>query len=108
MLRSFAAKSVMSIAAGTGIFLFSPMAPHAFAQAASLSHRVAVAPDTAPYTDVFTFYTYPDTPAGLSACDTEGAYLEAHAQGRYIAGYFCEVGNPEAGVYNLWVIEYTA
>jgi hypothetical protein len=105
MLRSFAAKSVLSIAAGASIFLFSPMAPHALAQATSTGDRAAATPDTAPYVDVFTFNTYPETSAGLSACDTEGAYLKAHAS--YIAGYFCEAGDPDAGVYNLWVVEYT-
>jgi hypothetical protein len=107
MLRSFAAKSLLSIAAGASFFLFSPMAPHALAQATSAGGRAAVAPETAPYIDVPTNYTYPETSAGLSACDAEGAYLKANAPGRYIASYFCEIGNPVAGVYNLWLIEYT-
>ena len=102
MLRSFAAKSVLSMAAGASIFLFSPMAPHALAQTASAGNHAAVTPDTPPYILVGTAYSYPDTSAGLSACDTEGAYLQANSQYHDIVGYNCTLSY---GIYYLYLIE---
>src|ERR1700728_735155 len=113
MFRSFAVKSVMSAAAGAGIFLFSPMTvqavavtPSATASAlATSAGRVTPASDTDPFIDLYTGLTYPDASAGLSACDAEGAYLVANGEGE-VPGYYCTVGNPDAGVYNLWVVEW--
>jgi hypothetical protein len=44
--------------------------------------------------------TYPDTSAGLAACDAEGQSLIKAP----INNYSCMLGNPNAGVYNLWVL----
>jgi hypothetical protein len=110
VFQSFVVKSVLSVAAGAGIFLFSPMT----AQAVTLgpSATASALPTTAghvtsvnPFIDVYTGLTYPDTSAGLSACDAEGAYLVAHGEGE-VPGYYCTLGNPNAGVYNLWVVEW--
>jgi hypothetical protein len=46
--------------------------------------------------------TYPDTPAGLSDCQTEGLLLVTHSMGKTLA-YDCILGSPDAGVYNLWL-----
>jgi hypothetical protein len=113
VFRSFAVKSVMSVAAGIGIFLFSPMTVQAIAVApstttialAAIAGHATPASDTDPFIDLYTGLTYPDTSAGLSACDAEGAYLQANGQGE-IPGYYCTLGNPNAGVYNLWVVEW--
>ena len=37
--------------------------------------------------------------AGLAACNAEGAYERAHG----VATWSCWLGNPNAGVYNLWL-----
>jgi hypothetical protein len=103
MVRSAAAKSVMSMAAAAGIFLFSPMALHASALSPSAGDRASVTPDTSPYVLVWTGYTYPDTQAGLSACDAEGTYLESHSQYRDIVGYNCTLYE---GEYDLYLIQY--
>jgi predicted lipoprotein with Yx(FWY)xxD motif len=103
VLGSFAVKSAISIAAGAGIFLFSPMTLHA--AAATSSAAVTAALDTSPFIAAFTGYTYPDTSAGLSACDTEGAYLFDNSDGNFVGSY-CSLGDPDAGVYNLWVREW--
>src|SRR5262249_20650631 len=48
----------------------------------------------------FTGDTYPQTPAGLAACQAEGAYLIAN--GPYDApAYNCSPGNPNPTLYNL-------
>lgn len=53
---------------------------------------------------VFTGDTYPDTSTGLAACDAQGHADEVHGLG-YVVGYTCALGDPDAGVYNLWLIE---
>jgi hypothetical protein len=103
VLRSFAVKSAISIAGGAGIFLYSPMTLHA--AAATPSAAVTAAPDTTIFIDAFTGYTYPDTSAGLSACDAEGTVLVGNSDG-YFVGSYCSLGDPDAGVYNLWVREW--
>jgi hypothetical protein len=104
MFRSFMAKTVISVAASAGILLFSPMTQHAMAVTPSAS--ATALPATSIFIDAFTGYTYPDTAAGLSDCDTEGAYLVANSVDGDFVGYYCTVGDPDAGVYNLWVVEY--
>jgi hypothetical protein len=47
----------------------------------------------------FTGCTYPDTAAGLAECDAMGEYEAQHGS----LGYSCPLGNPDPGVYNLWV-----
>jgi hypothetical protein len=47
----------------------------------------------------FTGCTYPDTSAGLAACDAMGVYEAQHGS----LGYVCSLGDPDPGVYNLWV-----
>lgn len=103
MRQSFAVKSAISIAAGAGIFLYSPITLHA--AAATPSAAVTAAPDTTLFLNAFTGYTYPDTSAGLSACDAEGSYLVDYSDGNFV-NYYCTLGDPDAGVYNLWVREW--
>jgi O-succinylbenzoate synthase len=96
VLRSFAAKSALSIAAGTGILLgASATLPAAAAHAA-----VTARPNIAEL--VFTEHTYPNTAAGLSACMAEGQYIVSHSDGED-TDPVCILGDPDAGVLNLWV-----
>jgi hypothetical protein len=98
MLRSFAVKSAISIAAGASIFLFAPTTMHAVATPGAAA---TVQPDLDPPW-MFIGDTYPDTPAGLSDCQTEGLLLVTHSMGKTLA-YDCILGSPDAGVYNLWL-----
>jgi hypothetical protein len=101
MLRSFAVKSAIAITAVGGIFLLSPMTLSAGAVTPSAAVTVMPEGSAASFL-VYTGRTYPDTPAGKSACDAEGEYDVSHSNGEDVA-YICELGNPNAGVYNLWV-----
>jgi hypothetical protein len=47
----------------------------------------------------FTGCTYPDAPAGLAACQADGAYQVRHG----IYFYTCPLNDPDEGVYNLWI-----
>ena len=55
-----------------------------------------------PLITYFTGLTYPNPVAGLPTCDAEGEALVANSNGED-AGYSCQFGNPDAGVYNLWI-----
>jgi hypothetical protein len=93
MLSSFAFKSAAIAAVGTAAFFFSP----ALAQAST------AAPASEPIIiTYFTTLTYPDTSAGLLSCQEQGAGLVAESDGEDL-GYSCQLGDPDAGVYNLWI-----
>jgi len=51
----------------------------------------------------FSGLTYPDTNAGLTACHQEGVLLHQGAPTADIA-WQCQLGNPDAGVWNLWIL----
>ena len=54
-----------------------------------------------PSSQTFTGYTYPGTPAGLDACNAEGAwYTEYYGYTDWI----CKLGQPDAGLYGLYEI----
>jgi hypothetical protein len=50
----------------------------------------------------FTGFTYPDTSAGLTACNAKGQSLPKPPN----ANWACELGTPNANVYNLWALEH--
>jgi hypothetical protein len=50
----------------------------------------------------FSGYTYPDTSAGYSACVAQGVYERSHDG---VATYSCRLGDPDAGLYNLWLAD---
>jgi hypothetical protein len=96
MLKSLAFKSAAIAAAGAAALFFSP----ALAQASTAS---TAAPATEPIIiTYFTTLTYPDTSAGLLSCEEQGAGLVAESDGEDL-NYNCELGDPDAGVYNLWI-----
>lgn len=47
----------------------------------------------------YDYLTYPDTPAGLAACDAKGESLLKPP----IINYACLLSDPVLNVYNLWV-----
>jgi len=47
--------------------------------------------------------TYPDTPAGLSACVTYGNALHKALPNQNLS-FSCLLNNPDPGVYNLWLL----
>jgi hypothetical protein len=53
------------------------------------------------YVNGWSYYglTYPDTPAGLAACDAKGESLLKPS----IINYACLLSDPVLNVYNLWV-----
>ncbi len=55
---------------------------------------------------VFTGLTYPDTPYGLSSCQAQGAWMQSES-GSEVVAYSCPLNDPTAGVYNLWVVNYS-
>lgn len=94
-------KSALLIALATLTVLVSPAAAQAAAPAVSAptSHsNVVVKPDSTVLE--FTGGTYPDTSAGLAACDKEGPILQAQEGANK---WFCLLGNPDAGLYGLWL-----
>jgi hypothetical protein len=84
-------------AAATGLIMASPASAQTHAPAAT-SHATAGA---RPAGEIFWFSgdTYPDTAAGLAACNAEGTYERAHG----VSTYSCWLGNPDAGLYGLWL-----
>jgi hypothetical protein len=97
MPKSIALKSASIVAAGIAALFFSPIAAQAHTTTSSITS------DTVdPIITYFTGLTYPDTPAGLTACQEEGEELVYISDGEDI-NYSCQLGNPDAGVYNLWI-----
>jgi hypothetical protein len=92
MLKSLAFKSAAIVATGAAAFFFSPV----LAQASTTPSA------TDPIITYFTTLTYPDTAAGLLSCQEQGSTFVADSDGEDL-GYSCELGDPDAGVYNLWI-----
>jgi hypothetical protein len=105
MLRSIVFKWAILAAAGVAVLFFSPAVAQLAAGAgtAQVSGVHLTAEMTPPaFITYFTGLTYPDTSAGLTACDEEGGELVYISDGEDL-GYNCQLGNPDAGVYNLWI-----
>ncbi|HEY1920015.1 MAG TPA: hypothetical protein VGH27_30960 [Streptosporangiaceae bacterium] len=75
----------------------APAVSHTVISHTVISHTAGARPDG----EIFWFSgdTYPDTAAGLAACNTEGTYERAHG----VSTYSCWLGNPDAGLYGLWL-----
>jgi hypothetical protein len=56
------------------------------------------------YEWVFGGATYPDTSAGYTACRTQGESDVSEFPYQF-ESWECQLSNPDAGVYNLWVLE---
>lgn len=106
MPRLFAVKSALLAALGAAVLLVSPAtALAATAAPAAITHPQAVDGGGSGLTTSFTGITYPDTSAGLSACQAQGNYIVTDP-GSHTIGYQCPLGDPDAGVYNLWTTWY--
>jgi hypothetical protein len=103
MSRPVPGKLALLTAIAAGLVLAAPAAAAQAHTPAPAAHSVSSArPDGVIL--YFSGDTYPDTPAGQSACNVEGAYDRAHDG---VSSWSCELGNPHAGLYNLWLgIEY--
>jgi hypothetical protein len=77
---------------GAGLMLVVPAA----AQASPATHIGE--------TWFFSGYTFPDTSAGYSACAADGEFEVS--LGGAASNWSCELGNPNAGVYNLWIADF--
>jgi hypothetical protein len=97
MSGSIVLKSAIFAAAGIAVLFLYPMSAQAHATASGVTTDTS-----SPIITYFTGLTYPDTSAGLSACDEEGEELVYISDGEDV-GYSCQLGNPDAGVYNLWI-----
>lgn len=88
---------------GAALVFLSPVASQAATSAAAGTVPRAVATGNKVLIGwVFTGYTYPDTSAGLAACDAKGQSL----LNQYVTHYMCPLSDPDAGVYNLWVYHH--
>lgn len=102
-------RSVLATALGTlSIGLASMVMLPAAAQATTTSGSVCTPPTanvrqmkTQGEISGFTGCTYPDTSAGLAACQAMGVYEVQSSRGE-IFSYSCPLGDPDVGVYNLW------
>jgi hypothetical protein len=97
MPKSFVLRSASIVAAGAAALFLSPVAAQAYAPPSA-----AASATVNPTITYFTGLTYPDTSAGLAACTSEGEELVYISDGEDI-NYSCQLGNPDAGVYNLWI-----
>jgi len=103
-----------SLALGASLTFTSPATAHAAPAATAAtqtSHFAAMArpddmarPDAMarPDDEVFRFTgdTYPGTAAGLAACQAQGKIFEAESEGVTD----CELGEPDAGRYGLYMV----
>jgi hypothetical protein len=113
MPRASMRKLLLSGALGTAVALSLPMTAHASVRVSADSGRIsavaasrnsAMTPDLPQGQWVFTGLTYPDTSTGLDECGAKGWLLEEGSDGEDVA-LSCRLGNPDAGVYNLWLYQ---
>jgi hypothetical protein len=95
--KSIVLKSAGVVAAGIAAMFLCPLAAQAHVTPSGASSATVD-----PIITYFTGLTYPDTSAGLAACGSEGQELVYISDGEDI-DYSCQLGNPDAGVYNLWI-----
>jgi hypothetical protein len=106
MRRSFSAIALGTVSVGLASVFMLPATAHAVTTARPLAevcnppadngHRMV--PEG--IISAFIGCTYPDTSAGLAACEAMGTYDVEHGG---VAGYSCALSDPDAGVYNLWI-----
>jgi hypothetical protein len=96
------ATALLSVALGSALVI--PAAAQAAASApAARIVRMAV-PNIPPGAQwEFEGATYPDTSAGLAACNSEGKLLFVQFPKTDIS-WNCRLGSPYSGVYNLWIL----
>ena len=50
----------------------------------------------------YTGQTYADTPSGLAACKAEGTQDLTSGHGT-VEAFYCNLNNPDSGLYGLWL-----
>jgi hypothetical protein len=100
-LLSVALGSALALPAAAQAATSAPTAGIA-RMAASAGHHAAV-PDIPPGSQwEFFGLTYPDTSAGLAACNEEGSYLHRTVPNQDLS-WKCSLNDPDSG-YNLWIL----
>ena len=104
MLKFLTAKPLIIAALGAAVTLGYPAAANAGVapSRAAVTHN-AIKSGTILIT-YFTGDTYPETPAGLSSCQSEGKAIVAAGGPNF--SYDCQPGDPDAGRYNLWISKW--
>ena len=96
------ATALLSVALGSALVI--PAAAQAAPAAPAQRVVQTAAPNIPPGAEwEFTGATYPDTSAGLLACNSEGKFLVVTYPKTDIS-WFCRLGSPDSGVYNLWIL----
>jgi len=94
-----AVRLALFAALGAAVAFLSPVAAQAATTApAAITHASTASSDGFLSWD-FSSFTY----SSLSGCQDEGAYLIG-VPGTRILDYQCVLNDPDAGVYNLWVL----
>jgi hypothetical protein len=104
MLPVAVRKALLVPALGAVIGLGLPSAAQAATAASAAVHAHQTVPHAVPNGEIewFTGDTYPDTAAGLAACTAEGESYQREGVG----SWSCFLGNPDAGLYGLWILSH--
>ena len=102
MRRLTKAAALLSVALGSALVI--PVAAQA-ATSAPVARTVEMAAPNIPPNAQWQFEgaTYPDTSAGLVACNSEGKLLFEEYPKTDLS-WNCRLGSPDSGVYNLWIL----
>jgi hypothetical protein len=104
MLKLFIAKPLVIAALGVTVALGSSMAANAGVASSNAPVTHSVIKSGTILITYFTGDTYPETSAGLSSCQKEGEALVAAGGPNF--SYSCDPGDPDAGLYNLWISKW--
>jgi hypothetical protein len=96
------ATALLSVALGSAFVI--PAAAQAAPSAPAAPIIRTVAPNIPPNAQwEFEGATYPNTSAGLLACNSEGKLL-FETYPKTDISWNCRLGSPDSGVYNLWIL----
>jgi len=96
------ATALLSVALGSAVVI--PVAAQAATSAPAARIVRTAAPNIPPNAQwQFEGATYPNTSAGLAACNSEGKLLVEEYPKTDIS-WNCRLGSPDSGVYNLWIL----
>ena len=98
MSRPAIVRLAVLAAFGVSLIMAGPAAAQAGTPALHGSARSTARPDGVVWW--FSGYTYPGTSDGYSACVAKGEYERSHGG---VSTFSCQLGNPDAGLYGLWL-----
>jgi hypothetical protein len=95
-------KAMVPLLLGAGLVFAVPAFAQAATSAPATAHARYAASSARPDDEVFRFTgdTYPDTTAGLAACEAQGKIFAAEGEGVTD----CWLGEPDAGLYGLYMV----